>query len=376
MSVGEGIKNSQPFKLKGGDSAREGSLDPSSQGGQAKGTPGGDTQGIGCCTQTPFLNPNPFHWWYGIKNVAKVRINRESCMALNNSMQINAIMPGFVENHYFDVGPLSDLVGKWVACVGLGNALTWPLGYVSIWVQMDGVQGYDEDKIALVILDLSNFVAWVPIILGTPTISHIINVIKEKKIDTMAMPWANAWVAYLLAVQWATATIEDSKVAAGESNSSDYNEVVTTEDTETIDAFSSHIIHARMRTAHTGEGINMMTQALHAEDGSLPQGLTVHNAYMELHNESKNVTVVVRNSMAYPQTLRKRTPVARAVMVMWVLELPVQTGEIMVLTEAQDLRTPKLTVKQRQEKLFEELDLSGLESWPPELADSTWSLLA
>ena len=37
---------------------------------------------------------------------------------------------------------------------------------------------------------------------------------------------------------------------------------------------------------------------------------------------------------------------------------------------------PKLTVKQRQEKLFEELDLSGLESWPSHLAASTWSLLA
>ena len=47
-----------------------------------------------------------------------------------------------------------------------------------------------------------------------------------------------------------------------------------------------------------------------------------------------------------------------------------------VLDETQGLQMSKLTVKQRQEKLFEELDLSGLESWPPELADSTWSLLA
>ena len=37
---------------------------------------------------------------------------------------------------------------------------------------------------------------------------------------------------------------------------------------------------------------------------------------------------------------------------------------------------PKLTGKQRQEKLFEELELSGLESWPPKLADSAQSLLA
>ena len=36
----------------------------------------------------------------------------------------------------------------------------------------------------------------------------------------------------------------------------------------------------------------------------------------------------------------------------------------------------KLMVRQRQGKLFGELDLSGLELWPPELADSIWQLLA
>ena len=38
--------------------------------------------------------------------------------------------------------------------------------------------------------------------------------------------------------------------------------------------------------------------------------------------------------------------------------------------------TPKLTVKQRQEKLLEELALSGLESWSPNLVASACSLLA
>ena len=69
-----------------------------------------------------------------------------------------------------------------------------------IWVQVDRVQAYDEDQTALVIPDLSNFMAWVPVILGTPMISHIINVIKEREIDAQAMPWVNAQVAYLLAV--------------------------------------------------------------------------------------------------------------------------------------------------------------------------------
>ena len=65
---------------------------------------------------------------------------------------------------------------------------------------MDRVQGYDKDQIALVIPDLSNFAVRVPVILGTPTISHVMNVIKEREIDTLVMPWVNAHMAYLLAV--------------------------------------------------------------------------------------------------------------------------------------------------------------------------------
>ena len=76
---------------------------------------------------------------------------------LDNGMQINTITLSFVENHSLEVGPVSDLVSRWVACVGLGNAFTWPLGYIVIWVQVEGVQGYDKDQIALVIPDLSNF---------------------------------------------------------------------------------------------------------------------------------------------------------------------------------------------------------------------------
>ena len=64
-------------------------------------------------------------------------------------------------------------MGRQVACVGLGNVLTQPLGYIIVQVQVDGVQGYDEDQIALVILDLVNFAVRVPVILGTPTISHM-----------------------------------------------------------------------------------------------------------------------------------------------------------------------------------------------------------
>ena len=152
--------------------------------------------------------------------------------------------------------------------------------------------------------------------------------------------------------------MEDNKVAAGESDPSKYDEVVTTKDTETIDAFSSHIVCARMRTAYTGVGLNVMSQALHAEDGYLPQGLMIQNTYTDMHDGSKNVTVVVRNSTMYCQTLRKKTPVVRAVVATWVPEPPMWTSIIVALDLAQVIQMPKLIVKQKQEKLFEELDLS------------------
>ena len=161
-----------------------------------------------------------------------------------------------------------------------------------------------------------------------------------------------------------------------ESDPSEYDEVVTTKDTETFDAFLSHIICVRTGTAYTGTGLNVMTQALHAADRSLPWGLTIQNAYTELQYGSKNVAIVVRNSMAYPHTLKKKTPVVRAVTATQVPEPPMQTSVMEAFDEVQGLQVPKLTVKQRQEKLFNELKLSGLESWPPKLADSAWSLLA
>ena len=82
-------------------------------------------------------------------------------------------------------------------------------------------------------------------------------------------------VAYLLAVSWATTTVEDDEVAARVAELIEYDEIATTKDTETVDAFSSQIIHTRTKTACSGARLNVMTQALCAEGGSLPQGLAI-----------------------------------------------------------------------------------------------------
>ena len=171
-----------------------------------------------------------------------------------------------------------------------------------------------------------NFMAWVPIILGTPTISCIVNIMKEREIDALAMPWVIAWVAHLLSVWRATATVEDSQ-AVEKSSLNEYDEVVITKNAETIDTFSCPVIPVKTGKAYLGDRINVITQALQIEDGSLPQGLTIQNAYTELRTGSKNAVVMVRNSTGYLQTLKKKTLVAQAVVTTAVPE-PLATTQL------------------------------------------------
>ena len=60
---------------------------------------------------------------------------------LDNGTQVNIITPRYVNEHLLQVGPITDLMGSKVTCMGLGNAYTRPLGYVVIQVQVDGVLG-------------------------------------------------------------------------------------------------------------------------------------------------------------------------------------------------------------------------------------------
>ena len=145
---------------------------------------------------------------------------------------------------------------------------------------------------------------------------------------------------------------------------------------ETLEPFSSHVIPMKMAEAYLGERLNMMVQALHAQDGTLLPGLTMQNMYTELRKGSKKAVVVVQNHTAYPQTLQKKTPVARAMAIQPEPEIP-EPGSLQVQDEVCPYpQTPKLTIRQRRGRLLDELDLSGLDSWAAKLADKAHRLLA
>ena len=108
----------------------------------------------------------------------------------------------------------------------------------------------------------------------------------------------------------------------GEYNTDKDSLLMYTQKIETLEPFSSHVIPIKTTKAYLGECINIMVQALYAQDGTLLPGLTVQNTYTELRKGSKKAVVVVWNNTAYPQTLRKKTPMARAISVLLVPEPP------------------------------------------------------
>ena len=244
-----------------------------------------------------------------------------------------------------------------------------------IQAQVDGVQGYDEDQIALVIPDFSNFATRVPVILGTLTIGQVINIIKEAEMDALVMPWENVKAAHLLAV-WRMTPMEVGNGQEEGYDTDDDNPLIYTQKAETLEPFSSHVIPVKTVKVYLGECIHVMVQALHTQDGALLPGLTIQNTYTEMRKGSKKVVVVVWNNTAYPQILQKKTPMARVVPTLPVPEPP----ESESLQGRDDmhpsLQTLKLTVRQRHGKLFNELALSGLDSWAPELVDVACWLLA
>ena len=171
-------------------------------------------------------------------------------------------------------------------------------------------------------------------------------------------------------------TMEVDDGQEGKFDTNDGDPLKYTQKAETLEPFCSHIIPVKTGKAYLGEHINVMVQALHTPDSILPPSLTIQNTYTELRKGSKKAIVVVQNNTTYPQTLQKKTPVARAVAALPVPEPPKSEGLQEGTNKSPNFHTPRLTVRQRHGKLFDKLDLSSLDSWTLELVEAAHQLLA
>ena len=86
--------------------------------------------------------------------------------------------------------------GKIPPILGIGSIMVDPEGFVMMNVKAPCVKGYNEYQIAIVMDDPGMKDCLV--ILGTPTIFQVMEVIKESEISKLAIPWASLRVSWLM----------------------------------------------------------------------------------------------------------------------------------------------------------------------------------
>ena len=159
-------------------------------------------------------------------------------------------------------------------------------------------------------------------------------------------------------------------------NPTDLDKLILLKNKTTILAFESIILHCHTRrTMMMGYKLHVMTQATYPEDqANLPNGVYVVKTYTELHDGSRNVSVVLCNLMGKPVHLPAGRVVARVVAANAIPDAAASPEFLKKLDEMEPDQNPpkKLTVKERQKLLLKLLRKEGrldkLKEWPLELA--------
>ena len=108
----------------------------------------------------------------------------------------------------------------------------------------------------------------------------------------------------------------------------------------------------------------IMTQAPEqGEEPCLTHGLSVANTYTKMTTGSRHVAVVVKNQTAVPIIIGKGVKVILVVAANRVPPVEVMSGTLEKMDEMQGIQQNKMSIEQRKEMLFQQLDLSRLAGW-------------
>ena len=323
--------------------------------------------------RAPYLNLDAFRRFIGPKNLGKALIDEElvSCL-LDNGAQLNFITPAYAQEWGMDIMSLDYLaeeIGGAIPLIrGLGGISVEPVGFIMMNVKVPGVKGYDEDQIAIV-MDDPGMTEW-PVILGTPTLYRVMEVIKESEISKLAVPWASSRVSWLMRdVLAKLGQLVVNDIANKPIAPLHVDEVVRVATKCMVPPFGHKAIHGKVNLILHGYKMNVMTHGLGKRSPSLPLGIDVQTVYATLADGSNRITVVLRNNTRDWLEIKKGVPIA------WMVtanEVPKVTN---LFSTEQTKEQSTLTETERQDLLLEKLDLSGLEAWPQEQAEQARSLL-
>ena len=122
----------------------------------------------------------------------------ETTCLIDNGARVNLVTPEFVRERGLDVGSIQDLSrhnGR-IPLSGLGGKITEPLGYVMFQVQIPHMPSYDEDQVALVVVEDSHFLKRCQVVLGTPMINRAVQAMKESEMEAAPEAWRSAQQRY------------------------------------------------------------------------------------------------------------------------------------------------------------------------------------
>ena len=174
------------------------------------------------------------------------------------------------------------------------------------------VKGYNEDQIAIIMDDPE--MKDCPVILGTPTIFRVMEVIKESETSKLAIPWASLRVSWLMRgmhARMSQLTVDD--VANKSVAPLSVDEVVRVSHKCKIPPFGHKVIHGSVGLVLQGYRMNVMTHGLEKRSPLLPLRVDVKSAYATLAAGSNMVAVVLRNNTQDWLEIGKGMPVARMV---------------------------------------------------------------
>ena len=315
--------------------------------------------------RAPYLNLDAFHRFIGPKNLGKALVDDELVTCL-------FITPTYAQEQGMDIMSLDYLAEKIGGAIprisGLGGISVEPVGFIMMNVKVPDVAGYDEDQIAIVMDDPG--MTERPVILGTPTLYQVMEVIKESEISKLAVPWAPSRVSWLMRdVLAKLGQVVVNDIANKPIAPLHVDEVVRVASKCTVPPFGHKAIHGKVNLILHIYKMNMMTHGLEKRSPSLPLGIDVQMVYATLANGSNQIMVVLRNNTQDWLEIKK------GMLVTWMVaanEVPKVTN---IFSAKQTKEQSTLTETERQDLLLEKLDLSGLEAWPQEQAEQARSLL-
>ena len=161
---------------------------------------------------------------------------------------------------------------------GIGSIPVEPVGLIMMNVKVPCVQGYNEDQITIVMDDPD--MSDCPVIQGTPTLYHVMEVIKESEISKLAVPWASSQVSWLMRdVQASLGQVVMNDVANKPISPLNVDEVVRVASKCTVPPFGHKAIHGKVNLVLHGYKMNVMTHGLEKRSPFLSLGIDVQTVY-------------------------------------------------------------------------------------------------